>query len=78
MSTHARKNRKRSGIPFTRTPKTPTPLHETAYFAALVPGPAGTRYEGQYGPRSARKIARILLDRGFEIVDGDIVRREGW
>lgn len=63
MSTTARKARKRAGIPFTRTAKTPTPLAERAWFAALVPGEKGTRSQGKMVPRSAKKRARALADR---------------
>lgn len=66
MSTTARKARKRAGVKFERTPKTPTPLMERSWFAALVRGPVGTRHADRVQPRSAAKIKRALKARGIE------------
>lgn len=78
MSTTARKARKRAGEKFTRTPKIGTPLLDRAWFAGLVWGPKGTKNESLLGPRSAKKIKAALAARGFEIVNGDLVRKEDW
>jgi hypothetical protein len=65
MSTKARKARKRAGIPFTKAQKVGTPFFQRAWFLHLVPGPDGTRHAGTYRPRSEKKIARAVADRGL-------------
>lgn len=66
MSTAARKARKAAGIKFHHEAKTPTPVLERSWFAALVPGPFGTRHSQRPQARSAKKVARALKARGIE------------
>lgn len=63
MSTAARKARKRAGIKFEKPAKVPTPVLDRSWFAALVPGATGTKYEGKLRPRSKKSIEKALEHR---------------
>ncbi len=71
MSTAARKARKRahreSGYSaetaYSKPAKVPTPVLDRSWFAALVPGATGTKYEGKLPPRSKKSIDRALEHR---------------
>lgn len=67
MSTAARKARKRAGIKFVHPTKTPTPLLERAWFAALHPGPPHTKLSTRLMPRSPAKVTKALADRGIAV-----------
>lgn len=68
MSTRARKDRKRAGIPFTKTPKVATPVLERSWFAGLIPEQIGGKATGKMVSRSATKVARALAARTPELV----------
>lgn len=72
MSTTARKARKRAGIPFTKAPKTPTPLNDRAFVTEPVLRtrgdlpPAGFSLNSAIGLtfRSPKRIAAFLASGG--------------
>lgn len=68
MSTRARKDRKKAGIPFSRKPKVGTPLQERAYFNGdvMVPVRLMRTAKDILHPRSLKKRNRWLADRGLE------------
>lgn len=67
MSTAARKYRKREGEKFTKEPKVGTPVEQRSWFTAVFPGLSGTKHAGRPMPRSAKKRAKALRDRGIEV-----------
>lgn len=63
MSTAARKARKRAGIPFTKTPKQGTPLHERYEYNKRVQGAVGTRFLWTMVFRNPRALMQALQAR---------------
>lgn len=59
MATAARKARKRAGIKFEKAPKEGTPFNLRQSYSGPVPGAPGTKYEGTFQPRSAKKRKKI-------------------
>ncbi len=79
MSNTARKARKRAGIKFDYEAKRKvgTPLLERAWFNGLVPGPARTRLDGAFQPRSLKKRVAALGARPAELAEyGEALRHD--
>jgi len=67
MATAARKARKRAGIKAPVKPaKVATPLEERSDLNGVVPGLRGTRYFGQFVPRSVRRLQAARTARGLD------------
>lgn len=68
MSTRARKDRKKAGIPFTKPQKTPTPLEDRAFVNEPVYRRRGDLLPmgmtGMTSVRSPRRIRAFLLSGG--------------
>lgn len=59
MPTTVKKQRRRSGVKFTKAPKTPTPLAERREFRPTVLGAIGTRMAGRTVPRAPKQLAKV-------------------
>lgn len=75
MSTAAGKARKRAGIPFTRTPKTPTPPELRSFVTADVFRRPGDAMPAEYpdkarwggvGPRSKARVEKFIESGGVK------------
>lgn len=59
MSSRVKKDRRASGVKFTKPAKTPTPLLERHEFRTLVLIPFGLRDGGEMGPRSEKELMKV-------------------
>lgn len=57
MSSRVKKDRRLSGVPFSKTPKIPTPLERRREFSTTVRQPIGLRNAGQIVARSEKQLA---------------------
>lgn len=59
MGSRVKKDRRASGVRFTKPTKEGTPVTERENFRGLVPGLPSTRDAGKMVPRSEKKLTRI-------------------
>lgn len=68
MSTKARKERKRAGIPFVKKAKTPTPVEERSFVTAPPSRRQGDAipegYNSLSAPRSSGRVKRFIESKG--------------
>ncbi|MGW9020697.1 hypothetical protein ACWGOE_04335 [Leucobacter chromiiresistens] len=59
MPTRIKKQRRQSGVKFSKAQKTPTPLSERREFRGLVRGAIGTKHQDSTVLRSPKKLAKV-------------------
>lgn len=58
MPTRVKKDRRASGVKFSKAPKVPTPLEDRKEFRTMVRQPRGLRQAGQMVPRSEKQLEK--------------------
>lgn len=58
MSSRVKKDRRASGVKFTKAAKVPTPLEDRSEFREAVQKPFGLRECGKWVPRSEKQLKR--------------------
>ncbi|UOR02010.1 hypothetical protein MUN77_01370 [Leucobacter allii] len=59
MPTRIKKDRRKSGVKFTKAPKVSTPLEDRHEFREAVTKPRGLRDGGKEVPRSQKQLRRV-------------------
>ena len=66
MGARVKKDRRKSGVKFTKAPKTPTPLEDRREFRETVRQPDGLRNAGAMVPRAEGQLKKARKKWGVE------------
>ncbi len=66
MSSRVKKDRRRSGVKFSKPTKVPTPLEQRREFRENVAGAIGTRDPQRIRPRSEKQLRKMRSAWGLE------------